>query len=138
MKRLSRVVVLPALMMALGLVASQAMADTVDEQLAAYKAEGAADFSAERGKDLWFKEFVSPEDGKARSCTTCHTNNVRVNGKHAKTGKPIKPMAPSINPERFTDAAKIEKWFKRNCKWTMDRECTAQEKGDFLSYLRQL
>ena len=138
MKRASRVVVLPALLMVLGLVAGPAMADTIDEQLAAYQAEGAVEFSAERGKELWFQESASPEDGKMRSCTSCHTNNVRVNGKHAKTGKPIKPMAPSINPERYTDAAKIEKWFKRNCKWTIDRECTAQEKGDFLSYLRQL
>lgn len=114
------------------------MADTVDDQLAIYKAEGAAEFSAERGKDMWFREFASPEGGKPRSCTTCHTNNARVNGKHAKTGKPIKPMARSINPERLTDVKKIEKWFLRNCKWTLGRECSVQEKGDFLSYLRQL
>ena len=138
MKRSSRVVVLPFLLMALGMITNQAIADTVDERLATYQAEGATTFSAERGKDMWFKEYASAEDGKMRSCTSCHTNNVRVNGKHAKTGKPIKPMAPSINPERYTDAAEIEKWFKRNCKWTMDRECTPQEKGDFLSYLRQL
>lgn len=138
MKRVIRIAVLPALMMALGLMASQATADTVDDRLAAYKAEGAADFSADRGKDMWFQSFTQVQGEKPRSCTSCHSNNVRVSGKHAKTGKPIKPMAPSINPERFTDAAKIEKWFKRNCKWTMDRECTPQEKGDFLSYLRQL
>ncbi len=24
-----------------------------------------------------------------------------------------------------------------NCKWTLDRECTAQEKGDFLTWLSQ-
>ena len=53
-----------------------------------------------------------------------------------KTGKVIDPMAPSVNPKRFTDAKEIEKWFKRNCTWTVGRECTPQEKGDFLSYLR--
>jgi len=34
------------------------------------------------------------------------------------------------------DAAKTEKWFLRNCKWTMGRTCTAQEKGDFLAYFQ--
>ncbi|TBR21868.1 MAG: DUF1924 domain-containing protein, partial [Candidatus Nitrosotenuis sp.] len=29
----------------------------------------------------------------------------------------------------------VEKWFKRNCKETLERECTPQEKGDFLAYL---
>jgi hypothetical protein len=44
-------------------------------------------------------------------------------------------MAPSANKERFTDVKKIEKWFKRNCNDVLARECTAQEKGDFLKYL---
>lgn len=126
-----------ALGMLLGL-SQPLQADTVDDRLAAYQAEGAAEFSAERGKEMWFKGYVDAQGGKERSCTSCHTNNARVNGKHAKTGKPIKPMAPSVNPQRLTDGAKVEKWFKRNCKWTLDRECTAQEKGDFLSYLRTL
>ena len=30
---------------------------------------------------------------------------------------------------------KVAKWFKRNCNDVLDRECTAQEKGDVLSYL---
>lgn len=44
-------------------------------------------------------------------------------------------MAPSANPERLTDVRKIEKWFKRNCKWTLGRECSAQEKTDLLLYI---
>jgi hypothetical protein len=47
-------------------------------------------------------------------------------------------MAPSVDAERYTDLGKMEKWFKRNCKWTWGRECTPQEKGDLLEYLRQL
>jgi hypothetical protein len=54
-----------------------------------------------------------------------------------KTGKRIEPMAVSVNPQRLGDMAKIEKWFRRNCKWTLGRACTAQEKGDLLSFLRQ-
>lgn len=138
MKRVIRIMAAPALMAALSLVAPQVSAGTIDERLAAYQAEGAADFSAERGKEMWFQSFTQVQGEQPRSCTSCHSNNARVSGKHAKTGKPIKPMALSINPERFADATKIEKWFKRNCKWTMDRECSPQEKGDFLSYLRQL
>jgi hypothetical protein len=31
--------------------------------------------------------------------------------------------------------AKVEKWFKRNCKDVLDRECTVQEKADFVAFL---
>ena len=56
---------------------------------------------------------------------------------HPQTGKPIKPLAPSANPQRLTDLREINKWLLRNCKWTLGRECSAQEKGDFLTWLRQ-
>jgi len=49
----------------------------------------------------------------------------------------LSPMALSVNPERFTDAKKIEKWFHRNCTWVLGRVCTAQEKSNILSYLQQ-
>ena len=54
------------------------------------------------------------------------------------TGKIIQPMAPAANPMRFTDVAKTQKWFKRNCKDVVGRECTAQEKGDVLTWLISL
>jgi hypothetical protein len=44
-------------------------------------------------------------------------------------------MAPAANAERFTDTAKVEKWFKRNCNDVLDRACTPQEKGDVITYL---
>ena len=72
-----------------------------------------------------------------RSCTSCHTKDLTAAGKHIKTNKVIKPMAPSSNAERFTDSKKVEKWFKRNCKWTIGRECTAQEKSNFLVYINK-
>ncbi|MCW8907187.1 MAG: DUF1924 domain-containing protein, partial [Sedimenticola sp.] len=53
-------------------------------------------------------------------------------------GKAIEPMAPTVNPKRLTEVKQIKKWFVRNCKWTLGRECTAQEKGDFLAYLKNL
>ncbi len=105
-----------------------------DAEFAQFKKEGATKFSAEAGKQNWTKEVTSPE-GDKRSCTSCHDADLTKPGKHNKTKKVIEPMAPSVNAERFTDQKKIEKWFKRNCEWTWGRECTAQEKGDFLKFL---
>lgn len=112
-------------------------ASVVDDRLASYKAEGAGSFSASNGEAMWNKDFPDPDSpGKIRNCSTCHGKDMTAKGKHAKTGKVIDPIAPSANKERFTDPKFIEKWFKRNCKWVLDRECTPQEKGDFLSFLR--
>jgi cytochrome c553 len=117
------------------LMASVASATpAANELFALYKSKGAAGFDAERGKKVWTKEIKS-EGGEMLSCTTCHGADLSKDGKHHKTGKLIKPMAPSANAERFTDAKKIEKWFKRNCNDVWSRECTAQEKGDILKFL---
>ena len=87
-------------------------------------------FSAARGKI-----FYETKHGQDWSCSTCHTDNPTAQGKHAKTDKPIEPLAPSANTERFTKMKKVEKWFKRNCNDVLDRVCTPQEKGDVLTYL---
>ena len=42
-------------------------------------------------------------------------------------------MAVSVNPKRLSDPAKVEKWFGRNCRWTLGRDCTPQEKADFVA-----
>lgn len=89
-------------------------------------------FSAERGAAFFRTK------GSDWSCATCHTVDPRRPGRHTVTGKAIEPMAPAVNPRRFTDVAKVEKWFKRNCKDVLDRECTALEKGDVITYLRSL
>ncbi len=118
--------------------ASQASANSVvEERLQAYVAEGAANFSAQQGEALWMSDHPDPDKpGKARNCSTCHGSDLTQSGKHAKTGKVIDPIAPSANAERLTDAKTIEKWFKRNCKWVLGRECSPQEKGDVLLYLQ--
>ncbi len=117
------------------LLTSSVQAETpVDTLLQSYQSAGATHFSAEAGKTLWFKSFPG-KDGQ-RSCTTCHGENLTQAGKHATTGKTIQAMAPSVNKKRLMQVKKMNKWFKRNCKWTLGRECTAQEKGDLLSFLR--
>ena len=70
-----------------------------------------------------------------RSCTSCHGETPASVGKHIKTGKVIKPMALSVNSERYQDGKKVEKWFLRNCKWTFGRPCSTEEKADILSWL---
>ena len=93
-------------------------------------------FSAERGKALHTRNFAS---GKADSpsCTSCHGTSPLAAGKNA-TGKVIEAVAVSVTPTRYTDPAKVEKWFKRNCNEVIGRECTVTEKGDWLSYVISL
>jgi hypothetical protein len=115
-----------------------ASADVIDDLLNTYQAAGAKDFSAGNGDSIWHQSHPDPEQAdKTRSCATCHGEDLRAKGKHVRTGKVIDPLAPSVNKERLTDAKFIEKWLKRNCKWVVGRECTPQEKGDLLSYLRK-
>jgi hypothetical protein len=61
-----------------------------------------------------------------------------VDGKHAKTEKRISPMSPAFKPDRFTDSAKTEKWFRRNCNDVVGRECSTSEKADVLAWLISL
>lgn len=93
---------------------------------------GFSDFSAQRGRELFTRQ---PADW---SCATCHTKDARNAGRHAVTHKAIKPLSPLENPARFTDQAKVEKWFRRNCRDVFERECTPQEKGDVLTWLLSL
>ncbi|MBL1277318.1 MAG: DUF1924 domain-containing protein [Ectothiorhodospiraceae bacterium] len=128
-----------AICLSLGLLTAPLVswATVVDDQQALYQDNGAGPFNAQRGEQLWQREVVNRKDGRVRSCTTCHGNNLRLAGKHIKTGKVIDALSPSVNEKRLSSAKKIRKWFKRNCKWTWGRECTAQEKGDFLSFIQR-
>lgn len=124
-----------ALLLAI-LAPSAAQADAVPSLLKKYESQGAKAFSAASGESLWTRPFTDPKSGDKRRCSSCHHEDLRRTGKHATTGKSIEPLAPSANPKRLTDEAHVEKWFSRNCKWTLGRECTAQEKGDFLMLIR--
>jgi hypothetical protein len=103
------------------------------EAAARQAAPGFAGFSPQRGE-----EFFTARHGGEWSCATCHTPDPRRAGRHSTTGKPIEPLAPAANPERFTSPAKVEKWFRRNCNDVLGRACTAAEKGDVLAWLLSL
>jgi hypothetical protein len=91
-------------------------------------------FSAERGRTLFMTEHPHGSE-PAMACASCHTSDPRGAGEHRRTGKRIKPLAPSANPERLSNAYKVEKWFTRNCQDVLQRECTALEKGDVITWL---
>lgn len=118
-----------------GLFVQTAQAETPAQILSAIEsaakaAPGFKGFSASNGA-----QFFKTTHGNDWSCASCHTEDPSTAGKHAKTNKVIKPLAPSANAERLTDPAKVEKWFKRNCNDVLGRICTPQEKGDVLAYL---
>jgi hypothetical protein len=82
--------------------------------------------------------FFNAKHGGDWSCASCHGTPPTQQGKHASTGKVIKPLAPAFNPLAFTDSARVDKWFRRNCKDVLSRECSAAEKADVLAYLISL
>lgn len=98
------------------------------------KAEAPAftDFSADRGRRFFVQK--QPVKTGEMSCATCHTSDPRNIGR-TRANKDIEPLAPSANGKRFTDPAKVEKWFRRNCDDVLGRQCTPVEKGDFITYL---
>ena len=117
------------------LVAGPASAADPAGLLAGYQAEarkGDAAFSASAQRGA---QFFNVRHGGEWSCASCHGSPPTGQGRHAKTGKAIAPLAPAANAGRFSDAAKVEKWFRRNCNDVLGRPCTPSEKADVLAYV---
>ena len=108
-------------------------AATPQDIAAAYAAQAAGPADGARGQTLF-----TTRHGREWSCASCHGATPVRDGRHAATGKTIAPLAPAANPQRFTDAAKVDKWFRRNCNDVIGRECTAAEKADVLAWLTAL
>lgn len=89
--------------------------------------------SVARGEQFYRAKHTGGKE--AESCASCHTDNPKAEGKHIKTHKVVEPLAPSVNKQRFTDPAHVEKWFRRNCREVLGRVCTPQEKADFTAYV---
>lgn len=92
-----------------------------------------AGFSAARGQALHTQTFAGGKPDTP-ACTSCHGATPRSSGR-TPAGKAVEPMALSLSPTRYSDAAKVDKWFTRNCRDVLGRECTAREKGDWLSFM---
>lgn len=121
------------------LLSGAAHAGVREDQLAQYASAAKAanpafaGFSTERGKTLHTRAFTGGKPDTP-ACTSCHGKDTRGPGK-TPTGKTIDAMAASVTPARYTDPAKVEKWFKRNCTEVLGRVCTPQEKGDWLTFM---
>lgn len=121
---------LPALLAATALPGHAA---TPRELQAAYAAQAASPAQAARGQQLF-----TTRHGREWSCASCHGATPTGAGRHAATGKAIEPLAPTANAQRFTDAGKTEKWFRRNCNDVLGRECSPGEKADVMAWLLSL
>lgn len=113
--------------------APPAGAATPAELLAGYSAQAGVGVDTERGQRLF-----NARHGREWSCASCHGALPTGPGKHTATGKTIGALAPAFNAERFTDLAKTEKWFRRNCNDVLGRDCTATEKADVIGWLSTL
>ena len=124
---------LTAVLPTLAGLSGEVNAATPNDMLSAYGSVSGTVSSPARGQS-----FFTSRHGKDWSCSSCHGAVPTQTGKHAVTGKSIGALAPTFNGERFTDAAKTEKWFRRNCNDVLGRECSAAEKADVLSWLLTL
>ncbi len=97
------------------------------------QAEAGQAFSAERGKALFMARHKGGKP-KTPSCTTCHSKSP-LNAGRTRAGKRIAPMAVSKTSDRYSDPKKVAKWFRRNCRSVLGRECTPLEKGDFITFM---
>ena len=130
-----RTLALGAGLLAAGMAAGQSPAEIrrAYESAARQASPAFGGLSAQRGES-----FFKYGHGGDWSCASCHTQSPLAAGRHAVTGKAIAPLAPAASPSRLVDAAKVEKWFKRNCNDVLKRECTPAEKGDVVAYLMSL
>jgi hypothetical protein len=117
----------------IAVAASAAGAATPAELQLGYASQAGAAASPARGQ-----VFFTQPHGHEWSCSSCHGAVPTQSGRHATTGKAIHPLAPAFDAQRFTEPAKAEKWFRRNCNDVVGRECTAAEKADVLAWLLTL
>jgi hypothetical protein len=119
---------------------SLSFASVIDDYLTALRADAKKEtpsftsFDAKRGEVIFTSEHIGKK-GKAISCVSCHGNDFSKSHQNFFTGKIIEPLSPKANPTRLSDAKTIDKWLKRNFNDVYNREGTALEKGDVLTYI---
>jgi len=130
---LSSVAASLALPLVLSAAVVPAQAASPAQLLAAYSAQAGRIAVPQQGRQLF-----TATHGREWRCASCHGDVPTQPGRHASTGKSIAALAPAFDAQRFTDAAKSEKWFRRNCNDVIGRECSAAEKADVLAWLLTL
>jgi len=123
--------------LALTFSASFALADSPVNLLETYKSQAKA-AGVVAGDVARGQSFFNSTHGNEWKCASCHGALPTGKGEHTITHKVIEPLAPAFNAQRFSDLAKADKWFRRNCKDVLARECSAAEKADVLAWLMTL
>lgn len=91
-------------------------------------------FDAKRGEVIFTSKHLGKR-GKEISCMSCHGADLSQKGENVFTGKVIEPLSPTTNSERLSSVKSVKKWLRRNFNDVYNREGTAQEKGDVLTYI---
>ena len=124
----------------LALISTLSFSATVDDFLNSLKQEvlkvdsSFKDFDFKRGEEIFLSKHIGKK-GELISCASCHGTNLYEANQNYFTGKQIDALSPKANPKRFTDKKVIEKWLKRNFNDVYNREGTALEKGDVITYI---
>lgn len=126
------------LFLSLLLACSASAAETPRQILYGYAAQAARttprfEPNAGLGEHLYTRTHAASQ--RLTSCTTCHAASPRHYGRHAVTGRSLRPLAPSADAGRLVDPIKVERWLARDCMAVFGRECSAGEKADLLAYL---
>jgi hypothetical protein len=126
---------------------SAKQSEVMNQLLVTYAAQAKAEVKEEKGRGTASDKPFTAEAGRNFylvrrtwqsgdfTCSGCHTEDPRKEGKHIKTKAPIKPLAPSANPERFVNVNKVEANFTAHCMDLHERDCRAHEKGNLIAYL---
>jgi len=110
-----------------GLVATLSFSATVDDFLDSLKQEvlkqdtSFKGFDYKRGEDIFLSKHVGKK-GELISCASCHGTDLNKASENHFTGKTIDALSPKANP-------------KRNFNDVYNREGTALEKGDVVTYI---
>ncbi|MDX9813879.1 MAG: DUF1924 domain-containing protein [Sulfurimonas sp.] len=113
---------------------------TVDEFLDSLKEEvlktdlSFKSFDYQRGENIFLSKHIGKK-GELVSCASCHGTDLSKASQNHFTGKTIDALSPKANPKRFTEKKEIEKWLKRNFNDVYNREGSALEKGDVITYI---
>lgn len=128
------------LIFALLLFLTISSASVVDEYLntltkeAKIKNPSFSGFDLKKGEEIFTSKHIGKK-GKEVSCVSCHGRDLSKTGKNFFTAKEIEPLSPTANSQRFSEVKTIEKWLRRNFNDVYNREGTAQEKGDVITYI---
>ncbi|MDP2170646.1 MAG: DUF1924 domain-containing protein [Rhodocyclaceae bacterium] len=124
--------------------------EVMDKLLAVYAVAAKIEVKEEKGRGNVSDKPFTVEEGRRFylvrrtwqssdfTCSGCHTEDPKKEGKHIKTRLPLKPLAPSANPERFINANIVEANFTSHCMDLHERDCTAFEKGNLITYLKSV